>query len=236
MNLSTHYYVLCLSSLKSTLFEAFRDSLIEIENHGFPVLAPAGTSSPDAGKELLGHARNVDRCFGNNFRLEPLRMVVVGEMEIQSAFSSITEHGNGIIGRIEGDHTDTRARDLGRIAWPLVKEAMTRVLDRAFLKLEASSERGDTASGMEAVVRMVKKGLRATLLVEDGYHMRGSIGGTNHSPVISPEVDVREANDDAVDVVIEKVLEAGGNVIFTPSGSLNERNRIVLLPYGAGAV
>lgn len=229
MTLSTHYYVLSLGSEKSTLFEAFRDSLIDIENHGFPVYAMAGD-------DLQVLVRTVDRCFGHNYKLEPLNLVVVGEKELQSAFSSATEHGNSLIGIIEGDHTGTSGCDLGKIVWPLVKEAMTGVVDRAMLDLESISERGPIASGLEAVIRMVKKGLRATLLVEDGYHMRGSIGGTNHFPVITPEVDVREANDDAVDVVIEKVLASGGNVVFTPIGSLIERNRIVLLPRGAAVV
>ena len=31
------------------------------------------------------------------------------------------------------------------------------------------------------------------------------------------------------DVVIEKVLESGGNVVFAPNGSLNKLERIVLL-------
>ena len=229
MALSTHYYVLSLGSEKSALFEAFRDSLIDIENHGFPV------SAPPAG-DLKDLVRTVDRCFGHNYKMEPLNLVVVGEKELQSAFSSTTEYGNAVIGRIEGDHTGTNVRDLGKLAWSLVKEAMTGVVARAMLDLESISERGHIASGLESVIRMVKKGLRATLLVEDGYHMRGSIGDTNHSPVLTPEVDVREANDDAVDVVIEKVLASGGNVVFTPTGSLIGRNRIVLLPRGAAAV
>jgi hypothetical protein len=113
---------------------------------------------------------------------------------------------------------------------------MSGVVDQAMLDLEISEGRGHMASGLEAVVRLVKRGLRATLLVEDGYHMRGSITGTDQEPVISPDVDVREANDDAVDVVIEKVLEAGGNVVFTPSGTLSDRSRIVLLLRGAAAM
>ena len=85
------------------------------------------------------------------------------------------------------------------------------------------------ATGLEAVALELNKGLRATLLVEDDYHLRGSVGRTGQSPVVSPDVDVRDSLDDAVDVVIERVLESGGNVVFTPGGSLSDWNRIVLL-------
>jgi hypothetical protein len=175
----------------------------------------------------------VDKCFGHYYLLDPLRLVVVGEKGMQSAFSSVTAHGPAVIARIEGDYTATSARDLGEIVWPVVKEAMSGVLDKAIRDLEDSVERGQIVSGLEAVVRLVNKGVRATLLVEDGYHVRGSISGTNQSPVVSPDVDVREVIDDAVDAVIEKVIESGGNVVFAPSGSLSDRNRIVLLLRGA---
>jgi hypothetical protein len=67
------------------------------------------------------------------------------------------------------------------------------------------------------------------LLVEEDYHMRGSIAGPEDAPVLSPEVDVRDVIDDAVDAVIEKVLLTGGNVIFTPGGYLVDLKRIALM-------
>ena len=48
--------------------------------------------------------------------------------------------------------------------------------------------------------------------------------------LLSADVDIRDTIDDAVDAVIERVLEAGGNVVFTPPGSLRANERIVLLP------
>jgi hypothetical protein len=229
LSLSTHYYVLALGSRTNTLFEAFRDSLIDIENHGFPVSVPDVASSRASEERLKETARTVDRHFGHYFRLEPLRLVLTGDSAMMSAFDSVTRHSGSVIGRIYGDHTATPARDLGQIVWPVVKEAMSGVIDKAMADLETSEGMGRTASGLEAVVRVAKKAIKATLMVEDDYHMRGSIGLDDRAPAISPDIDVREAIDDAIDAVIEKVLGTGGNVIFTPGGSLSERNRIVLL-------
>ena len=85
------------------------------------------------------------------------------------------------------------------------------------------------ACGLAAVSRLAGRGARATLLVEEDYRMKGRLGGTSESPVISPDVDVRDVMDDAVDAVIEKVLASGGNVLFTPGGSLRDEKRIVLM-------
>jgi len=227
--LSTHYYVLALGARTNTLFEAFRDSLIDIENHGFPVAIVDVPSSRGSEERLKETCRTVDRHFGHYFSLEPLKLVLAGSPEMLSAFDSVTKHSDAVIGRITGDHTATPVRDLGQIAWPVVKEAMSGVIDRAMMDLEISESSGLLASGLEAVVRMIKRGVRSTLMVEDDYHMRGSITRNDQSSTVSPDVDVRDTIDDAVDAVIEKVLEAGGNVIFMPHGSLSERNRIVLL-------
>jgi hypothetical protein len=144
-----------------------------------------------------------DKCFGRYYLHEPLGVVVVGEEEMESAFHAVTAHRSAVIGRIAGDHSATPGRDLGQISWSAVKEGMSGVLDRAMRDLRASGRGGEKASGLEAVSRLAGRGARATPLVGEDYRMRGSLGGTSESPVISPDVDVRDVMDDAVDAVIE---------------------------------
>lgn len=232
MSLSIHYFVLSLGAERVTLFEAFRDSLIEVENQGFPVLihAQAGNALDESQLRTLMHT--VDDCFGHYQSLDPRKLVVVGEEHMQSLFLSVTSHWTAVIGRIEGDHTTTSARDLGQIAWSVVKAAMSGMLDNAMHDLKVFAGRGETASGLAAVAGLAVQGVRATLLVEDDYRVKGRIGGTRAVPIVSSEIDVRDVVDDAVDVVVERILECGGTVVFTPSGSLSDRERIVLLLHG----
>ena len=61
---------------------------------------------------------------------------------------------------------------------------------------------------------------RATLLVEGDYHVRGSFLDLGSTTALSRDVDVADAMDDVVDVVVERVLAAGGHVVFMPDGSL----------------
>lgn len=233
MRFSPHYYVLSLSMTKNALFEAFRDSLIDVENQGFPISGPA--CEPDAVEQEQRNelARAVDEHFGRYYAREPLSLIVVGAPEMQCAFRSATVHGSAVIGQIEGDHTATSARDLGQIVWPVVKEAMSGVLDQALRDLEDCAGRGRLVSGLEAVIRAASHEVRATLLVDDDYHRRGSIWRVDRPPVMISDVDVRDAMDDVVDAVIETVLGSAGNVVFTPPGTLRDQEQIVLLPRGA---
>jgi Bacterial archaeo-eukaryotic release factor family 3 len=159
-------------------------------------------------------------------------LVVVGEAGMLSAFRSVTVHGTAILGYVDGDHTASSARDLGQIVWPVVREALSGFLGRALRDLAASAGSGRATFGLEAVAALARKGVRGTLLVEDDFHQRGSLRRGNLTPVISPDVDVRDVMDDVVDAVIEKVLESGGDAVFTPGGSMKDRGRIVLLLRG----
>lgn len=232
MRFSTHYYVLSLSDTRNALFEAFRDSLIGVENQGFPVLGPARWPGAPNRDERCDLARAVDRCFRQYHAQEPLRLVVVGAAGMQSAFRTVTAHDAAVIGRIDGDHTATSTRDLGQIVWPVVKDAMSGLVSRAMRDLDECSGRGRVASGLEAVAVAAGRHPRGTLLVEDDYHLRGSIRSAGGPPVMIPDVDVRDAIDDAVDAVIEAVLESAGSVVFVPSGALRQWERIALLRHG----
>jgi hypothetical protein len=232
--LSTHYYVLSLGNGTCSLFEAFRDLLIEVENQGFPVVSASAETSGSPGDERLRKvALAVDKCFGRYYLPEPLAVVLVGEEGMRAAFLSVTEYRDAVIGQVDGGHNATSSRDLGQIVWPVVKEAMSGTLRDAMRDLEARDERGETVSGIESVAHALKAGERGTLLVEDDYHLRGHVGKTDRSPIISPDLDVRDVMDDAVDVIIGEVLESGGSVIFAPGGSLAGWDRIVLIRRGA---
>lgn len=233
MNLSTHYYVISLSEQSNALFEAFRDTIIDIRNGGFPVeVSPqirGATDSIDQEERLREVLRIVDRYFGDCYQHDPLQLVIVGEKNIQDIFFSVTAHRNVIVGRVEGDYSSTSLHDLGKIVWPVVREAVSGLLGDVMRDLEIATKAHRTVHGLAAVSQSLLEGIRGTLLVEDDYHIRGSIQITPQSLEISQDVDVMEEIDDAVDVVIEKVLESGGNVVFAPNGSLNKLERIVLL-------
>ena len=59
--------------------------------------------------------------------------------------------------------------------------------------------------------------------------MKGGIDAVDHSLIMPEELDIREAPDDVVDVIIEKVLGRDGKVVFLESGSLRKFRRIALV-------
>jgi len=236
VKLTTRYYVLALGGQTSRLYEAFRDTLIDIQNKGFPIESSVimrGSVDPASGDDRLREfVRTSDQHFDHYFGQDPLRLVVVGEKKALSVFESVTTHQDVLIGMVEGDYAATSPHDLGKIVWPIVKEAMAGIGEKATHDLEAAESSENIVSGIDAVGRLAGSGTGDTLFVEEGFHIKGGIRETDHSLIKSEDLDIREEIDDAVDSVIEKVLEKGGRVIFLASGSLAKLQRIALVMGG----
>ncbi len=233
VKLTTHYYVLSLSEHTSRLYEAFRDTLIDIQNKEFPIESsevprgPIDTAPNNGG--LPKFIRTTDQHFDHYFGQDPLRLVVVGESKYLSIFGSVTSHQDALIGVVEGDHTATSPHDLGKIVWPIVKEVIAGTRKNAMHDLEAAENSRNVVSGIDAVAHSAGSGKGDTLYVEEDYHIKGGIRETDHSLIRPKDLDIQEAIDDAVDAIIAKVLEEGGNVIFLTSGSLARLQRIALV-------
>ena len=233
MKLTTHYYVLSLSEHTSRLYEAFRDTLIDIRNKGFPIESSAGMSGPaepiGGNSQLRDFIRAADEHFDHYFRQDPLRLVVVGDEKSLAVFGSVTSHQDLVTGTVEGDYTATSPHDLGKIVWPLVKEAMAGTSERAMLDLDRAEGSRGVTSGIDAVAHVAGSGGGNTLFVEEDYRMKGGIREADHSLIGPKDLDILEVTDDAVDAIIEKVLEKGGRVIFLENGSLTKLERIALV-------
>ena len=238
MKLTIHYYVLSLSGQTSRLYEAFRDDLIDIQNRNFPIEYSESignkvkpTTKDDQDREFI---RTADKHFDHYFKQDPLPFVVVGERKYLSIFRSVSSHQDALIGGIEGDYAGTSAHDLGKIVWPIVKEVMAGTNEKAMRELERARDSQSVASGIEAVRHLAGSREGDTLFVEEDYHIKGGIRSTDHSFIMPEDLDIREAMNDAVDAIIEKVLNKSGIVIFLGRGSLTKLRRIALIAGDSG--
>ncbi len=219
VRLSTHYYVLSLSERTSRLYEAFRDTLIDIENTWFPMESSRSPSQPDLNDvQLRALFQRVDHHFAHYYTQDPLGLIVIGTTRDQDMFTSLTAFSNMIIGTADGDHSTTSTRDLGRIVWPIVKAVMANAGEKVERDLAAATLTSNIAVGIDAVVKSVDAGVGATLLVEDGYQV-----------IPEKSSSLIDDVDNVVDIVIDKVLALGGNVIFVENGLLSKFQSAALI-------
>ena len=252
MKLSIHYYILSLSSETSRLYEGFRDDLIDIQNTEFPFYsksngttrsgaAHAGsslkptetrTSPADASlteKQMIDYLNQTDMHFAKYFAQDPLGLMLIGQSEILNNFISLTRHRDVMIGSIRGDFSETTPHDLGKIVWPVVKLAISGMTINALRSLAAADILRNVVSGIDDVWVSADSNPGSTLYVEDDYHMKTSEPGKHNTHVFLNSIVLRELFNDVVDIIIEKILRGGGNVVFMDNGSLLARERIAMV-------
>ncbi|MBE0644019.1 MAG: hypothetical protein IH600_08055 [Bacteroidetes bacterium] len=233
MKPSIHYYILSLGDKTNRLFEAFRDDIIDIHDsrfpHHFPYDANTEIQSISRNTQLRTHICATEQRFNEYYERDPLGLVLAGSDESVSVFESFATHPDGIVGALKGDYTYTSAHDLGKIVWPIIREAMSGKMENALLALESADGQKRIIAGIDAVAASLESSERRTLFVEEDYRMKGGMSRKHYSHLVSKYIDLGEIFDDIVDIIIEKVLEAGGKVVFMDSGSLVRFQRISLI-------
>ncbi len=136
---------------------------------------------------------------------------------------------DSFLGTVEGDYSLTSSHDLGKIVWPVVKDAIAGTDKNAIHDLEAAGKNKKVVYGIEAISRFVETAAGSILYVEEDFHVRGSIRKKDHLLIVSKNVNLWQVIDDVVDLIIEKVLQLGGSVIFLKSGSLVTLDRIAMI-------
>lgn len=179
--------------------------------------------------KFLHHADNGLDMILNAY---PLPLFVLGAEKILGHFKKITKHQSSIIEYIHGNYED--------ISIPMLKEKIEPyILDWKKVKqkdilnhLEEAAGKKKLAKGIRDVwqVAMHQKG---RLLVVEKDYMYPAIEENRGETIVELKEPYNKFSyiKDAVDDVIEKVLENGGDVEFVDKDVLKEYDRIALIQF-----
>lgn len=241
MNRTPRYWTLVLSEKPTRLYEGSRDDLVEVQYGGFPLIheGPGGEEALPGGFGIKKSAyrdeyhrkffRQVDDVLKPFLANDPLPLVVVGVDRFLSFFNEVTDHKDSILTTLQGSHDKTSAHELAKLVWPLVKAALSEKRRLVLSELEKAIAERKFVSTVGEVWRLANDGRGRILLVEEGFHYPARVDETGR--IISPDdnVGAQDVKDDAVDGIIETVLEKQGQVVFLDDGQLELHRRIALI-------
>ena len=237
LNRSPRYWVLALSEQPTRLFEGVRDTLVEVQGGDFPMVhtGPGGSQAlpemTDKSKiEAEYHRqffRRVDQALAAYTKADPLPICVVGVERWLAYFQNVNDRKD-IVATVTGNHDQTPPRELGKLVWPVVADALSVKRRRALDALDAAIGAQRFASGLGEAWRRAQEGRGELLLVEQDYHQAARLDeATNQLHLVTP--DDADANmADAVDDLIELVLAKQGDVVFIDNGALEGHGRVTL--------
>jgi len=241
INRSTRYWLLVLSEQPTRLYEGVRDTLVEVQEEGFPFThsGPGGESALPGGPGVRKSAyrdeyhrkffRQVDAALKPFMADDPLPLVVVGVDRFLAFFREVSAHSGSVIAEVQGSHDKTSAHDLGKLVWPQAKERLQELRKSVFLDLDKAVSERKIASSAGEVWRLAHEGRGHLLVVEEDFHFPARLdeSGMHITPADDPAAP--DVIDDAVDDIIEEVLRKQGQVVFVENGKLDQHQRIALI-------
>jgi hypothetical protein len=235
-NRASPYRVLVLSQ-EPRLYDAWTAVLDEHKAKPFPMVhrGPGGASKLPGGQGINPSAvrdeahrkffRSVDEAVDALQKVNPLPLVVVGVERNLAFYREVTGQSGAIVTMVAGNHDQTSPSALGKLVWPLFQSGMTLRRTDALVQLDEAVSAHRHASGIDQVWRAAVGAKCRTLLVEKTFEYPADVsaGGDRLLPYTGQGA---LALDDAVDEVVGRVIDSGGEAFFYDSGALEVHQKI----------
>lgn len=225
--------VLVLSSREARLFEGAGDQLRPARTSAFPVRDPRqrqhdGSRADREDKDTAAFLRTVDRALTTYLRLHPAPLVLAGSTRALATFTGLS----GNLGRLAGSipvnlSTEPLSVLAGRIRTVLESYLLSRQQEAlALLDKRVGARRA--VSGMADAWLAARTEGPEMLAVEQGLFYPARVSDDGDLLLPATDVEHPDVIDDAVDELIELVLERGGWVALVDDGDLAAHGGVAL--------
>jgi len=189
-------------------------------------------SQPRSEVLLEKFLRQVDNSLDIMLQAYQVPLFVMGSKKILGHFNKLTRHKNSVIEFIYGNYENACSQELKEILEPYIAD-WGKVKETALIRqLSEAAGKHKLVTGISDVWAEATHHKGVLLVVEKNYVHNGYKG--SKEDVIYQSIAPRAKYSyvkDAVDDIIEKVLESGGDVEFVEEGVLNYYGHIALIKF-----
>jgi hypothetical protein len=235
------YLVLLLSNRESRILLGNNHEFVRLASTSAETIlayennAPERTanfSDPSHRKEVAMEKflYHIDQSLDLILNAYKLPVFVLGTDRTIGHFKQLTRHSNGVVQYIPGNYEDATNTELHKVLKPHVADWKSILQADLLHRMESAAGMKKLVFGMENVWAEVMHTRGKLLIVEKNY-MFPALRTSSSS--IEPKNDQNTEHGnyikDAVDDVIEKILENGGDVEFVEEGVLKDFDHIALI-------
>lgn len=235
------YLVLLLSGKESRIFLGNTESFVRILSdkpesvHAYvndPPERVANFSDVQDRREIITEKflQHIDHSLNNILSAYPLPLFVCGVKKLTGHFKKISKHGSSVVEYINGNFEEATIPELKKVIEPHITD-WKKVKQKELLNtLNDAAGQKKLAIGIHEVWREAHKNKGRLLVVEKDfmYPAEQSAGGAEIEP-LNESYNKFSYIRDAVDDIIEKVLEHGGDVAFTDNGRMAGYKQIAMV-------
>ncbi len=175
---------------------------------------------------------HIDNSLDTVLNAYHLPLFVLGTARIMGHFKKLTKHSGAVIEYVQGNYEDATIQELKEILKPHITDWMKVKHKDLLNQLEEAAGKKKLVFGIIEVWREAINHKGRLLVVEKNY-MYAARHGSNEDVISNAAETYNKFSyiKDAVDDVIEKVLENGGDVEFVDKDVLQDYNHIALIKY-----
>jgi Bacterial archaeo-eukaryotic release factor family 3 len=238
-----HYLVFMLSLEKAKMYLGDSSGFTRIKS-GIPDSVDAylndlpekvgNFSDPKKRKEITmdKFLRHMDESLSIMLKSHPLPVFILAPERVAGHFSHITKNEKNIVKYIHGNFNDSTEPNIRFAMQPFLADWQRNIQSDLLARIAVAANEKRLSFGIRDVWRAASKKDGRFLVVEKGF-----VCPARQSS--NPDMIYQESSSkdypfyikDAVDDVMEKVLQDGGDVEFVDNGVLKDYQRIALIRY-----
>jgi hypothetical protein len=237
------YLVLLLSGKMSKVYLGDYSSFVKVKSnvpdhiaafkHELPERSGNFSDTSDQKKILLNKfLQHTDDGLRFVLHAYPLPVFVMGTKKILGHFKALTKNEKSVAGYIHGNFEEASEKELSDALRPYILDWKKVKAEDLKHQMEKAADAGKLAVGMNGVWKVAGQHRGRLLIVEENFVFAAE-QGESEDMIHAAEEPYNKFSyiQDAVDTVIEKVLEYGGDVEFVEGGTLKDYDGIALIQY-----
>lgn len=156
-------------------------------------------------------------------------LIISGNSKDIGYFKKNTIHSTNIIGEIHGNYLHENIQTLGVFAFEKITEYLKIEEEKLLTRFENAIGKKLAVHGIQDVWTFANEGKGLLLLVEKDYMFKGYILPNDSALYSTAPKKQHEILEDAVDDVMEVVMNKGGKVVVMEEGRLQQYGKIALI-------
>jgi hypothetical protein len=177
--------------------------------------------------KLKKFLRYIDNGLPQILKYYPLPLFVVASEKTMGYFQNITKHDKNIVGFVHGNFDNATETELITAVEPQLQNWKAIMQKHLINRLEIAQNDLRLATGIHDVWTHANRLHKQLLVVERDFYCPAFVTGSGETIFAGSNDQNKVIARDAVDDVIEKVLQNGGDVEFVDD--LKDYNRIALM-------
>ena len=165
----------------------------------------------------------------NQYVISDSPIILLGVQKDIAWFKKISIHAKNLIHTIDGNYDYLNKKLLADITWPEMFEHFQHHRDLLIKELEEKTGGHLVVSGIQNVWQATKDGKAFKLLVEKDFRKSGFVTDDGYQFHERSTEKPYKIVTDAVDDIMEMVLESGGQVFLTDNHLLKDYQHIALI-------